>query len=66
MKYPNDLRVIIDVTKAPYYADNTGTYDCTEILQQIYDDIILNDVKLVRETFDKLSGASQDKNTYLY
>ena len=30
MKYPKLFPNIIDVTKAPYFADNTGKTDCSE------------------------------------
>jgi len=38
--YPNEARAIIDVTKAPYFADNTGTRDCTATLVRILDDLL--------------------------
>lgn len=29
MRYPECSRNVIDVTKAPYFADNSGKTDCT-------------------------------------
>ena len=45
---------IIDVTKPPYNADNTGKIDCTKILNKIIDDILEENIKGMRETKDKL------------
>lgn len=38
--FPLDAQAVIDVTKAPYNCDNTGKNDCTDILNQILDDIL--------------------------
>lgn len=38
MRYPDFCENIIDVTKAPYYADNTGKTDCTRALRAAIDD----------------------------
>lgn len=35
MRYPIKTDTIIDVTKPPYCADNTGKKDCTEILRRV-------------------------------
>jgi hypothetical protein len=37
--YPSDAGTIIDITKAPYFADNTGKNDCTGILVGILDEL---------------------------
>ena len=60
MKYPKNLRTIIDVTKPPYCADNTGKTDCTEILRKVYNDIIEADVALFKETFEKVQKEWED------
>ena len=65
MQYPENLRIIIDVTKPPYCADNTGKVDCTEILRKVYNDIIETDEALVRETYEKLKNAPEKENTYI-
>ncbi|MFA6174490.1 MAG: glycosyl hydrolase family 28-related protein [Kiritimatiellales bacterium] len=41
--YPPEVKGIIDVTKAPYFADNTGKRDCTEILIRAIDDMVRED-----------------------
>ena len=38
MRYPDFCKNIIDVTKAPYFADNTGKTDCTAALKAAIDD----------------------------
>ena len=65
MRYPKDLKIIVDITKPPYCADNTGKTDCTEALQKAFDDIIMRSVELFDETFEKLSGSPKGENTYL-
>lgn len=40
MRYPKECKNVIDVTKAPYYADNTGKNDCTQILIRALDDVL--------------------------
>ena len=54
MKYPDNLKNIIDVTKAPYYADNTGKTDCTQILRRVFDDLLIREVKGVKATEQRL------------
>ncbi len=54
MKYPLNFGNIIDVTKAPYFADNTGKVDCTAVLRQVFDDLLEREVKGVKETAEKL------------
>ena len=64
MRYPSDLRVIVDVTKPPYCADNTGKTDCTEALRRAYNDLMLEDVAAVRRTMDKIKSAPKEQNNY--
>ena len=45
---------VIDVTKPPYNADNTGKTDCTKVLNKIIDDILAENIKGMKETTDKL------------
>ena len=41
MKYPVfSKNNVIDITKSPYNADNTGKIDCTKILQQAINDCL--------------------------
>ena len=63
-RYPADCTSIIDVTKAPYNADNTGKVDCTKILCQIVDDVLGAYEKRFYETDAKLS-AMDDPNALI-
>lgn len=65
MRYPEQLRVIVDVTKPPYCADNTGKTDCTEALCRAYNDLMLEDVAAVRATYEKLAKAPAGESTYI-
>lgn len=55
--YPTGCKGIIDVTKAPYFADNTGTYDCTDVLKKILDDILQPNVDEIEEIYGLLKDA---------
>lgn len=57
-RFPKDCRAIIDVTKAPYYCDNTGKQDCTKQLCQIIDDIFNEYTNNFYKTKEKLDGMS--------
>lgn len=51
--YPENCKAILDVTKAPYFVDNTGTEDCTEKLIQILNDVMsvhANEMERIYET----------------
>ena len=61
MKYLVDTSAIIDVTKPPYCADNTGKTDCTEILRKVFDDVMIRQVEELRATYDKLIELSDNK-----
>ena len=63
MKYPIQCKNIIDVTKAPYFADNTGKKDCTKILQQVFDDILMREVEGVEKSKQLLLEMG-DKDVY--
>lgn len=67
MKYPINSSAIIDVTKPPYCADNTGKTDCTAILRRILDDVLRPQVEALRETYDKLVAESDNckENVYI-
>lgn len=39
IRFPAECEAIVDVTKSPYFADNTGKKDVTEILRKVIDDI---------------------------
>lgn len=53
MKYPDICNTVIDVTKAPYFADPTGKTDCTKALQLAIDDCL-------REYFIGLEEVRQE------
>lgn len=55
MKYLIDCKNVIDVTKPPYNADNTGQTDCTAVLCRIFDDILIREIEGVAETAKKLT-----------
>lgn len=60
MKYPENFENIIDVTKAPYFADNTGKSDCTAILRKVFDDLLDREIKGVKETEEKLHTLGEN------
>ena len=45
MKFSRLTDTVIDVTKPPYCADNTGRVDCTEALHRAFDDILSREVE---------------------
>ena len=61
MYIPKKFKNIIDVTKAPYYCDNTGKKDCTESLQKAFNDILSEELLGMQKAVDKLN-ASDDPN----
>lgn len=66
MKYPINCKNIVDVTKPPYNADNTGKTDCTKALIQVFDDLLIREIIGVKETYEKLQKMSDNgKNTVL-
>lgn len=54
MKYPFATDTVIDVTKAPYFADNSGMSDCTDALRRVFDDVLKREIEGVEETRKKL------------
>lgn len=58
MKYPEKCKNVIDVTKAPYNADNTGKTDCTKQLIMAFDDVLKDYVTALEETRQKLYELS--------
>ena len=67
MRYPDFCNNIIDVTKAPYFADNSGKTDCTAALRQAFDDCLCGYVSGVEETKRELLelSAKQGGNVYI-
>lgn len=66
MKYLVNSNAIIDVTKPPYNVDNTGKTDCTKIICQILDDILINQVNALKNTYDRLMELSNNKTEDAY
>ncbi|MBO5789183.1 MAG: hypothetical protein J6R42_04480 [Clostridia bacterium] len=46
--------IVIDVTKPPYNADNTGRHDCTQALRRAMDDVLIRELEGVRKIRQKL------------
>jgi len=67
MRYPESCNNIIDITKAPYFADNTGKKDCTEAIRQAIDDCVYGYITAVEETRQELMEMykAQNENVYL-
>lgn len=61
MRYPKNIKAIVDVTKPPYNCDNTGGTDCTEALCRAFDDILRPNIDGIQKALDKLN-ASDDPN----
>lgn len=57
LKFPG----IVDMTKAPYYCDNTGEQDCTEKICKAIDDILRPNIDNVDKAIAKLN-ESEDPN----
>ncbi len=66
MIYPIHSSAIIDVTKPPYCADHTGKTDCTAILKQILDDLLLREINGVQKEYDKLIQMSEGGTKIVY
>ncbi len=64
MRYPVTFEKVIDVTEAPYFADNTGKTDCTEALRKVFDDLLIREIQSVRETEKKLHTLGE-KDVYI-
>lgn len=59
--FPYDLEGLIDVTKPPYNADNTGKTDCTKALCQAIDDIFLEYKRAFDKTVEKVNNTEGDE-----
>lgn len=55
--YPPQARGIIDVTKAPYFADNTGKTDCTAALIRAIDDMVREDHQGMLDALPLVKGV---------
>lgn len=54
IKYSQDNRAIIDVTKPPYNADNTGNEDCTDALRRALDDVLFPNIAGIEKAKQRL------------
>ena len=63
--YPENCKAILDVTKAPYFVDNTGQEDCTEKLICILNDILSVHAKDMEEVYETLCASEEGTNIYL-
>lgn len=54
--YPPEAAAVLDITKAPYFADNTGKTDCTQILISILDDIARHSIEGMERTMSRLQS----------
>jgi len=54
MRYPDFCKNIIDVTKAPYFADNTGKTDCTAALKAAIDDSLRDYIEGIKKVEKEL------------
>lgn len=57
--YPPEVKGIIDVTKAPYFADPTGKRDCTAVLIRAIDDMMREDHQLMQEARPVVQGVKK-------
>ena len=52
--------IVVDVTKPPYNADNTGKVDCTAVLCKALDDILQREIDAVQEIRQRLLDDPRD------
>lgn len=60
VRYPEGCNSIIDVTKAPYFCDNTGKEDCTEKLVALIDELMSEHVRGIKKLRDDLANSKVD------
>ncbi len=69
MKYPECAKNVIDVTKAPYFADNSGKNDCTAALCRAIDDCLRGYVtgleKMRKELLELWDKQGRKGNVYI-
>jgi len=58
INYPPGAAAVIDVTKAPYFLDNTGNKDCTAVLVSILDEIAIHSIRGMKKVMDELESVS--------
>lgn len=63
VRFPENCRSVIDVTKPPYSVDNTGKEDCTEKLCRILDDLLAGMIPEMHQVYERLKKSPD--NTYI-
>ena len=53
-------KIVVDVTKAPYFADPTGKTDSTAAICRAIDDIVVRDIEGVQQMRQKLLEDPRD------
>ena len=61
--FPPNCDAIIDVTKAPWFLDNTGKEDCTEKLIAIFDSLFPEIIEGMKKTYDVLCKSAPGTKT---
>ena len=67
MKYPIEHPSVIDITKSPYFVDNTGQTDVTNAIRQALDDCVQGYISGLEKLRNKLLAlaAESDGNVYI-
>jgi hypothetical protein len=63
--YPPEANVVLDVTKAPYFLDNTGTKDCTRALVAILDDMAQISIDGMKNVMDVLTAKAKTEKNFI-
>ena len=63
--YPPEANVILDVTKAPYFLDNTGTKDCTRALVAILEDMAKISIDGMKRVMDILADRAKTEKNFI-
>jgi len=63
--YPPESNVVLDVTKAPYFLDNTGTKDCTSGLVAILDDMAKISIDGIKRVMDIITARAKTEKNFI-
>ena len=64
MRFSRKTDTIIDVTRPPYCADNTGKVDCTDILRRVFDDVLSREVDGILASEKRITEERPDLVNY--